>query len=310
MPRFKTILVTGANGFLGRHLVDELVNNMKYFVYAVGREYSQVHSNYEENENFEFIRCDLNNKGDYNNIPEDIDVVFHLASVIPDNNSAVNDVDYLNTNVTGTYDFFTHLKTLTSINKIVFSSSILVYSFSKGGILNEAMIPEPDSLYGISKLTGEHLVKTMFCDKVYSVLRFSSIYGHGQRQGTVLPTFIKRARNNETIYIYGKGNRLQNFIFIEDAIKSLLLCLELDSICVCNIGSSRSTSTLELAETIIKVFNSKSQIESVGREDDGFSVELDLTTAKQKLHFEDMHLLKDGLNKIYQKINYCNNEKN
>lgn len=300
MPNSRNILVTGANGFVGKHLVEALLEEGNSFVYALDRKSSKPSLQSKDSSNFEFIPCDLDSESDFSFIPEDIDTVFHLASVIP-RTEEITDQEVLDTNIKGTFNFLNHLKNHSKVKKIIYTSSISVYPLKQGGRLTEETSPEPENVYGTSKLAGEYLIRTMFSEVVCFILRYSSIYGFGQYPGTVLPIFLDKALKGEDITIHGRGQRKQNFIYIKDVVKALLLCLEAEEGDTLNIGSGEANSMKELAEEIISITASKSEVKFIDAEE-GSSVDLDVSRAEKVLKFKNDYSLKDGLKEIYERI--------
>jgi len=297
MRNFKKVLVTGAGGFLGRHLLAELLKDKGLRVLALDISDKNMPAKYKKLDNFKFIACDLNNENNLRHIPGDINAVFHLASLIP-YSASVTDADILNTNITGTFNLLGYIKRNCQAKRIIFTSTVSVYPLGSGKRLNENMIPAPNTVYGVSKLAGEGLVRNIFCGGRHFILRCSSIYGPGQNPSTVLPRFINKAMKNEDITIYGKGARKQNFVYVGDVARAAILCMRSRNGGIYNIASSESTSMIELAKTIADLFKSRSRIKFV-KEEEGDSVEVDISKAKEILHFDRPCSLRGGLKEIY-----------
>jgi UDP-glucose 4-epimerase len=120
-------------------------------------------------------------------------------------------------------------------------------------------------VYGVSKLAGEHLTHAYF--KQYKLptvtVRPFNVYGPGQTGEGAMQVFIKRALNNEDIYINGDGTQIRAWCYVEDFVECLMECLENPKAIgnSFNIGNSRAVmTTYGLAQTICRVLNSSSNI--------------------------------------------------
>lgn len=130
---------------------------------------------------------------------------------------------------------------------------------------------DPASIYGISKLTQELLtlgVKSAYPADV-SILRFFNVFGPGQSLSNpytgVLAVFTNRARENRTIDLYEDGEILRDFVYVEDVIDALVAALRARDVPVCNIGSGRVVSIRYLAQTIIELLGSTSELRVTGK---------------------------------------------
>lgn len=299
MRPIKNILVTGANGFVGRSLLTELIEKKEYNLTALDKSDSCIPRHYKSLGRFSFIKSDISRKDSLVRIPANTDILIHLASAIP-HHGKVSEEDMIHTNVTGTFNLFSFVQRHCEIENIIFSSSVSVYP-AQDGYLKESTAPDPLDTYGITKLAGELFVKTVFKKERHFILRYPSIYGIGQNPSTVMPIFIHRAVTGNDIVIYGAGNRRQNFIHANDVARSILACLVSVNPGVYNIGSTSSTSMKELAGTIISVFSSRSRIRYVKKEEDR-SVEFDVSLAKKNLGFKCRYSLKQGLEEMRKRM--------
>ena len=197
----KKILITGANGFVGKNLTNLL--KKKYTVYAVDYLSNQKHTSKE------IINLNLVNKKlifkFFKN--KTIDYIFHLASI--------SDIDYsvkypkktLQNNINSLLNIL-ELAVEKKIKRIIFSSTI--YAYSKQG-----------SFYRISKLTCEELLQEY--NRLYNlqfvVIRYGSIYGFDKNNNNSILKMINQAVTNKNIIRLGNGNEKRYFIHIDDVIK-------------------------------------------------------------------------------------------
>jgi len=174
-----------------------------------------------------------------------VDIVFHLAAN-PKVYESIKKPSLAFENITITYKILEWMK-IKGVNKIIFASSTEIHG-----------IKTP---YSASKLASENLIEA-FCNS-YNMggvsLRFSNIYGPGDRKDRFIPTAVRRAKKNKPIKVYGEKG---NFIFIDDCIK-----IYLDAIKFVEKGKhkvyevvNKSKSLVSIAEEIVKMTSSKSQI--------------------------------------------------
>ena len=174
----KRVLITGANGFVGRHLVNAL-NGMDSSVTLL----KDINGNSLDIRKKDLIKSSL----DY---LSDVDVIYHLAAIASVNSSYENPHDTYETNVLGTLNIL-ELCRLYDINKIVYASS---YVYGKPHYLpiDENHMTNPTNPYSRSKLIGEELCKSYHDDFGIEciVLRPFNIYGPGQRSDFLIPMII------------------------------------------------------------------------------------------------------------------------
>jgi UDP-glucose 4-epimerase len=149
--------------------------------------------------------------------------------------------------------------------KVIFSSTSEVYGDGPFNESSSLTIGSPENLrwsYAASKLLTEfYLTSGNF---PYIIARFFNIVGPGQLPnfGMVLPRFIKAAKNNEDLIVHGDGSQVRSFCHIEDAINILLQIQDLEEQ-IFNVGNDEPITIKELAEKVIELSGSKSQIKFV-----------------------------------------------
>lgn len=254
----KTYLVLGANGFMGRHIVDELAKDPTLEVKAFDRYSSAVR--FKTNSNVSVIKGDIFDDSDVTSAISGADVVVHCFSATTPFTSDINPYLDMTDNVINNIKIFERCAEL-KVRKVAFiSSGGAVYGTAcEKGEVNEDSVPNPVSPYGIGKLTTEHYLE-YFKRKTkldYTVFRLTNPYGPGQllkhNQG-VIPAFIDRIEKREKITIYGDGSMTRDFIYIGDAVGMIVRSLAVD--CkhnVYNIGSGQQTSLRLIVETLEKL---------------------------------------------------------
>ncbi|MDB5130267.1 MAG: UDP-glucose 4-epimerase [Mucilaginibacter sp.] len=253
------VLVTGSSGFLGFHIVEKLLR-LGFNVIALSRNGTNI-----SHPNLLNVKVDLCSINEIS-LDEDIDAVFHTAAVVNFDSNSDSMLQITNNNIRATCSLADYVLS-SKIKKVIFSSSCSVYK--ENYVDNKATTEEsevrPVNLYAVSKLAAEWLLRSKLenFSKELVILRYSSIYGIGQRQNSILPIFINQASLNEKLTIFGSGNRIQDYVYVEDVVNANISCLEvgLPFNTVLNIGSGEPVTDRALAAQIKKTWDSSSQIE-------------------------------------------------
>ena len=197
------------------------------------------------------------------------------------------------------------------MKKFIFVSSSSVYKGVENESLKEGMFLEPLHPYGIGKLTGEH-----YC-RIYNdlfnldtiVLRYFSVYGPRQKgdieHAGVIAKFFLQAKENSDITIYGNGEQRRNFSMVLDVVKGTLLGAIKEKAIgqIINIASEKEYTVKEIAESIIKITNSKSKIVFLDPlKGDPMRNKADVSKADKILDFKAKYNLQKGLKYINKKL--------
>ena len=191
-----------------------------------------------------------------------------------------------------------------NVKKFVYISSSMVYGDFVDGTKEDSNT-KPKNIYGEAKLTGERLTK-LFAKRDglnYNIVRPSGVYGPGDLPDRVVSKFFQKAMKNETITLHN-GNNKVDFTYRQDAaygiVKAALSDVNNTSF---NITAGNATSLRTLAETIIDITGSKSDVEDIG--DHSLYPSrgtLDISRAKNLLGYEPQYSLKQGLQSYYDWI--------
>lgn len=251
-----TILVTGGAGFIGSKIVNKLLQEGKRVV-VIDNLSSGCKSSLIENQNLAFYELDLKN--------DDIEFVFkkekpafciHLAAQTSVLKSVQDPLEDAEMNITTSIKLLSLCKKY-NISKFVTASSAAVYGTPEYLPIDEAHPTIPISPYGLSKLTMEKYIEQIQIP--YVIFRFSNVYGpRGNKTDNmgVISLFDNAMKNNEDIYIYGNGEQLRDFIFIDDIAN--IVTLALDSPVkneIFNFSVNNGISIRELAEKMGKIYN-------------------------------------------------------
>jgi UDP-glucose 4-epimerase len=310
MSDIRSAIVTGGSGAIGSRLVHRLLDDGAEVVYVV----DDLSSGYKwllpDDERVRFVQEDVCNLA---NVLPSIDalapVVFHLAAFFANQNSVDHPLDDLHTNGRGT------LQTLMwsaeqGARRVVYASAGC--SIAGHGI--DAPIREDmpvsldlDTPYQITKALGEFYCN-YFAPKVSTVrCRFFNSYGPGEVPGpyrNVIPNFIWRAMQGESLVITGTGHETRDFIYVDDLVDGLCRAATTRDAHAqaFNLGTGIQTRVIDLAESIIGLCKSNSVIQYAPRRDWDHSVrrQADVTRADAVLGFAPTVALDAGLARTVQ----------
>jgi UDP-glucose 4-epimerase len=256
----KKILVTGSSGTIGTRLCEKFLENRINFI---GVDWKR--NIWDREIEKKTIHIDLRNKNSVlKKLPLDIDLIIHLAANARVYN-LVGNPDLAADNLITTFNILEFAR-INNIKNFIFASSREVYGNSKKIIHKEddVNIELVESPYSASKLSGELLIRAY--QKCYGInfiiIRFSNIYGKYDISDRVVPLFIKLAKQNKNIIVYGK-DKVLDFTYIDDAVNGILLSIKNFAKVknnVFNIASGKGTKIIDVGKLIIKNLNSKSKL--------------------------------------------------
>lgn len=257
------ILVTGGAGFIGSHVVQELLNN-SYSVrvldnLSTGR-IDNLHSDAE------FINGDIRDLDTVSKSLIGVDSIVHLAAAIGNVKSIKNPINDCCNNTIGTVNLLEAAKD--KISHFIYSSSAAIFGELISNEVDEDHPKDPDSPYGVSKLAAEHYVRCF--GKLYNIntvcLRYFNVYGERQvldsQYGNAIPIFMDAIVNNNAISVYGDGEQTRDFVYVKDIAKVNVMSLALTSSNYFNIGSGKAISINNLIRTIFNLTGKMVPVES------------------------------------------------
>ncbi len=295
-----TDIVTGAAGFIGSHLTEELLKEGKtvvgidnfhpYYSEEIKRQnLEEVKKTAEESEGeFRFVEGSILEDEDLEKLPSNPDKVFHNAAVAGVRNSIENPTEYAKQNLLGLSKL---LDSFESIGKFMFASSSSVY-----GMVPEDELPvqedrelSPIAPYPQSKKHGEEMVRlySELYDFDYSILRYFTVYGPRQRPDEAFTKFIQMVLNDEPVTIYGDGEQSRDFTYVKDIASGAIKASEKQGSDTYNIASGRRITVNEMVETLDEVMEENVEKTHVEQpEGDARHTHADPTKAKKELDFE------------------------
>ena len=242
------VLITGTSGFIGRNVIKQLKQ-------TIGKDEIITFSSSESDGIRNINSNNYNIDDDYliEEKCEDVDTLIHIGAFIPKTIKDANLIDDNTSNIINTKKLLVAFSRLPKIKKIVFISSVDVYA-ETDDILTESSVIGPQTLYGWSKLYCEELIKNFaFQNNLdYCILRLGHVYGEGEEKyKKVMPIMIKSAIQNEDIKIYGDGEALRTFIYIDDVGKAIINAAFSESIGTINVVGNKASSINDLAKEIV-----------------------------------------------------------
>jgi UDP-glucuronate decarboxylase len=263
----RKILVTGGAGNVGGALVEKLIKDKTNFVVIVDNLSTGFLSKLPstEHENWKFIKANVN---DYREISAimlayNFHYVYHFAAVVGVIRTQENPVSVL-ADISGIKHVL-NLSKNSSVKHVFFSSSSEVYGEPVELPQHEHRTPLNSRVpYAVVKNVGESYLKSYQQEfgLAYTIFRFFNTYGPNQSTDFVVSRFLSLALKGEDITIYGDGSQTRTFTYVDDTVDTCVTImnnklLEND---VINIGSDKLMTVLELANLVIKISGSKSNI--------------------------------------------------
>ena len=293
------VLVTGGAGFIGSHIVDELIK--KGFEVVV---IDDLSTGFKKNLNSDavFYQVDVCDSEKIGKIfdKEKPDFVNHHAAQNNMTRSIENPIHDANINIRGSLNIIIN-SIRTKVKKIIYASSGgLCYGEPVNIPTKEDDSINPTSPYGVSKHTVEHylITSSITHSLKFTALRYANVYGPRQNplgEVGVIAIFIRNLLKNERPTIFGNGNQKRDFIFVKDVVKANILAMDGDNK-IFNVGTGRMTSINELFKILKKITNSNlDPIYDEKRMGDVQRVCLDITRIKKELNWKPEHELESGL---------------
>ena len=299
-------LITGAAGFLGSHLANQLAREGHM---VRGLDDLSTGDPQVLDPDVHFTRGDVNDRPKLWTLLQDIDCVYHLAARISVPESILYPREYNLVNVGGTVSLMEALRDV-GIRRVVLASSGAIYGDQDLQPLTEGQTPHPHSPYAVSKLAAEYYVSTI--GKLWGIetvsLRIFNAYGPGQHipasHPPVVSYFLRQATRSGTLVVHGDGSQTRDYVFVDDVVSAMVAAATAPNVngLVINVGSGVETSLRGLTKLMLDVTGSQANVVFNSQTSAGVSrLCADLTLAGQKLNYKPAIRLEDGLRLTLQR---------
>ena len=246
------IIILGSEGFVGNNLVNGLSG--KHEISCADLVPESKHDNYTQ--------FDITDLSSVDGIIKNTDVVIDLVA-----DSLVSSLDgsiqNARVNIIGMLNVLESCRK-NKIKKIIFTSASSMIGIPTTKQVSENHLAVPKTAYGITKLASEHYLRLY--NELYGlnfvVFRFFNIYGSFQKNGLV-PSIYTKIMNNEPITIFGHGNQVRDYIYVEDIIPffNRVISTDIGNNSIFNMGTGQGTSIMELVKLFSTLMDIKPEIE-------------------------------------------------
>jgi UDP-glucose 4-epimerase len=297
------ILVTGGCGFIGSHVVDAYINEGHQVVIIDDLSTGDIKN---LNSKAKFFKEDIRNK----NIEdifrkENFDIVNHHAAQINVRISVTNPLFDAQINILGSLNLLNQ-SVKYGVKRFIFASSGgAVYGEPEKFPITENFALDPLSPYAVSKIATEKylLTLTKLYDFDYVILRYSNVYGPRQiskSEAGVISIFINQILNNTECVVFGDGNQVRDYVYVDDVVEANILALDCKSD-ILNIGTGIATSVNDLINILSDITKkSVDHRHDKPRPGDVFKNVLDYSKAESKLHWKPKMSLNQGILKTFE----------
>ena len=306
MVKDKHIFITGGAGFIANRLIRELVNENFITVFDNFYRDTLSYTDLNQHPNVNVIRGAVLDYEHLEASMEGADIVVHAAAIAGIDTVIKSPTNTMKINIIGTTnaldaavkhkvkDRFVNFSTSEVFGRMSFKST--EDSTTKVGSAGEARWT-----YAVSKLAAEHLAHAYHKEMGLPIVtvRPFNVYGEGQTGEGAMQIFIKKAINDDDIYIYGDGSQIRSWCYVNDFIEGLIQCIDNKNAIgqSFNIGNAKSViTTFGLAQTVCRVLNSSSKI--IFRPPLSADIELRIPSvekAEQLLGFRAETMLDEGI---------------
>ena len=309
--RQSTVLVTGGLGYIGSHVVHELLSR-GWRVRVLDNYYRcdrAVAASIAELDDVEVVEGDVRYANAVEGATKGVEAVVHLAPVCI-NKSISDPTESLDVNMLGTQNVL-DAAARAGVRRVVYASSASVYGNPTSLPMRESDPPAPITPYCIAKLAGEQLLSFYAQRSKLSwlALRFFNVYGPGQPTDayytSVVLTFLRRLAAGQAPVIDGRGEQSMDFVHVSDVARSVGLALDSSATGeVINVGTGQQTTVAELADHLIRALGVDVQPQFRPREVLVTQREASIDKARELLGWEPTVDLPSGLASVVDHLKH------
>lgn len=298
------ILITGGAGFIGTKICNKIKD--KFEIIVLDNFLKQVHGEAPKLiDGVEYFLGDVTNMDDWKKVMlKNPDYIIHLAAETGTGQSMDEITRYINTNVVGTSVMLEFLnKNKNNVKKIILSSTRAVYGDGINSVDNKDL--NPISVYGVSKLNQEQLIKVS-SPIPYTILRYQNVFGDGQSLQNpytgIISIFSNLFIKNKPVTIFDNGLPTRDFIYVDDVVNATLECVfnENSNYKIYDIGTGDDIKIIDVAYKLKELLNSNSNIlvSDYHRDGDIIHAKGDISKIKDELGWFSKYDLNFGLNEF------------
>jgi len=272
---YKKILITGGAGFIGSHVLRRFIKNypnckivnLDALTYA-GNLLNIL--DVENSENYSFVKGDIVDGEFIFKLfeKEKFDAVIHLAAESHVDRSIANPMEFILTNVVGTVNLLNAAKHIWKLDKDGFSNKLFYHvstdevygSLGETGMFLETTSYDPRSPYSASKASSDHFVRAYHHTYGVPVIisNCSNNYGSHQFPEKLIPLFIHNIKNNKPLPVYGKGENVRDWLWVDDHARAIEIIFNSNKIGeTYNIGGHNEWKNIDLIKVMCKVMDNK-----------------------------------------------------
>jgi nucleoside-diphosphate-sugar epimerase len=305
-----TVLVTGGAGFIGSHVTAELLRRGQTV-----RVLDNFSTGSRENlaavgGDVELVEGDIRSYERTHAATRGVDCVIHLAALPSVPRSVQDPLTTNEVNVTGTLNVVLAARDA-GTQRVVIASSSSIYGRAQELPKTEALVPQPISPYGVSKLAAEQYC--MGFNAVYGIevaaLRYFNVFGPRQDPNSqysgVIPRFLRLALDDQPLTIYGDGTQSRDFTYVDNVVAATLAASEraLDGPLICNVGCGSSHTVAALAQAVGAASGRSVHLDYVpARQGDVLHSYADIAVARRALGYDPRIGLEEGLQRTLEWI--------
>lgn len=293
------ISITGATGFIGKHLVNNSLKdkNVERIKILTRKKQENLSSDTKKVIQIEGDLLSLDD--DFSKFLSDTEILIHLAArMAPPQNKIFFE------NVQSTYNLYSRAFNYKEIKKTIYISSAPVYGEGGQKPFTEEDALKPETVYGLSKLFSEEIVKfwSRRSNGAYLIFRPFNIYGPGNFKG-VIWNFWKSIQDSNKVTLFGNGLQRRDFLFVEDFVDAIAKGLYHGE-GIFNIGSGEDYSLIEIVEIFKKVTKNEIEIDYAKEEEGKVNrIKLDIAKVKRELKWRPVTSIIKGIQKTLKSYN-------